>query len=913
MLSLDLFNSQFEKRLHEGAVDSTIEHLLKPLSLRAAEIRTQLRTGKLDPKQIDQLEREYEDLVQKRLDIILDRQPKTEQQQPQRAPAKGLLKGRDLVTPQQRVAAATPTKPGMAGAVKDVAGGIKRWLKGEPDQGPTYEEEQPQSPPLTPTLSPQLQSVTELIAAWDAEQDYIDLPLADGTSVPITRPAIFNALIALKQIQTNRPKKYLDYVNKNLSDKDTFFRWLANVPRYKTPPKKKKNVQPGLPMTPPPVTPQASTGAEGQPQAPSGPMVSPEFRKDIGLSERKSQKKKFKSVKDVRLSRELQKARALYPTAGSDMEAFAKAQMDANDDQDTKIQTLQQKINRVSDINTQLATTVNNLNNKLQQTRVAAEPATVPVTPVPTTVTRPAVSKAEPVPAKTPTAQAEPVPAPVLEPLAVEPVTKKTGKAVAKPKKPRVKKLPAKDMGPAVQVGVDQDVPELPSPDAGFDFGTLSATQLATQAIKKAKSTSKTTTKRKFKEKEPAEIDEHGGGIGPRQHWQSLMPEGWSDKYDPTPYAVYIDGREWKVFSSDEHARAVAEKVKANLKRQGRNQTVTIAPSQKYLSGTKGVKEQFNMPGTTVPRKSVIQGYTVFFNPETKTVSVTRGGDSEEAAIEQARMGTVNLKNFRQTAERLIDRIESDDQLINEGIKDTASATAVIACLLAGGALSGCATAPQKTTAQQVLKTGQDIGRTVQTAQRITRAGVEAEVNQEIRNLLRGIGGRPEELNNSNILRIWRRIKGAPPVQPEPQAPEYGPAEPVKRMPQNEAREIHTREDFIKERDRLLRMIELETDPANRQILKSAIKQLEGRAEQEGWISLQQRMVREDNASGAAEQAILKRIMVAHTDLLQKYGPQKVMQAAEEVAYNVGDLGEIGTSDVSGWVNQVKQILGATA
>jgi hypothetical protein len=49
--------------------------------------------------------------------------------------------------------------------------------------------------------------------------------------------------------------------------------------------------------------------------------------------------------------------------------------------------------------------------------------------------------------------------------------------------------------------------------------------------------------------------------------------------------------------------------------------------------------------------------------------------------------------------------------------------------------------------------------------------------------------------------------------------------------------------------------------------------------------------------------------MVAHTDLLMKFGPDKVMQAAEEVAYNVGDVDEIGTS---AYVAQVKQILGAT-
>ena len=69
----------------------------------------------------------------------------------------------------------------------------------------------------------------------------------------------------------------------------------------------------------------------------------------------------------------------------------------------------------------------------------------------------------------------------------------------------------------------------------------------------------------------------------------------------------------------------------------------------------------------------------------------------------------------------------------------------------------------------------------------------------------------------------------------------------------------------------------------------------------------------EESSTGSedAERAILNRIMVAHTDLLKQYGPQKVMQAAEEVAYNVGDVDEIGSSDVSAYVHEVGQILGA--
>ena len=268
-----------------------------------------------------------------------------------------------------------------------------------------------------------------------------------------------------------------------------------------------------------------------------------------------------------------------------------------------------------------------------------------------------------------------------------------------------------------------------------------------------------------------------------KQKLSQSMAEGWSDQGNPTPYSVYIDGREWRAYKSDDHARAVAEKVRANLKRQSRDQTVTIAPSQ-----TKKVQEDFGMPGTTIPRKSVIQGYTVFWNPKTQVVSVTRGGDSEEAAIEQARVGTPSMKNFRQAADRLIDKIESD---------------------------------------------------------------------------------------------------------------------------LNEAREIVTKNDFLDRRDYLLRKINADPNPVNKQIIKAEIRKLESQAEAEGWITMQQRMVREDSDGGeAVEMAIMRRMLVAHTDLIVEFGLDKVVDAIEEVAYDVGDVDEIGSSDVSGWVRQVEQILG---
>ncbi len=56
--------------------------------------------------------------------------------------------------------------------------------------------------------------------------------------------------------------------------------------------------------------------------------------------------------------------------------------------------------------------------------------------------------------------------------------------------------------------------------------------------------------------------------------------------------------------------------------------------------------------------------------------------------------------------------------------------------------------------------------------------------------------------------------------------------------------------------------------------------------------------------------AITRRIMLQRTDLLSKYGPEKVLNAIDEVSDFVGDVEEIGSSDVSGWVRHVEQMLG---
>ena len=117
-------------------------------------------------------------------------------------------------------------------------------------------------------------------------------------------------------------------------------------------------------------------------------------------------------------------------------------------------------------------------------------------------------------------------------------------------------------------------------------------------------------------------------------------------------------------------------------------------------------------------------------------------------------------------------------------------------------------------------------------------------------------------------------------------------------------KEPTTRQELLDRVDKIQRMMTQERNPANLQILRKELEMLKQRYQH----------LREDSDGGeAVEMAIMRRMLVAHTDLIVEFGLDKVVQAIEEVAYNVGDTDEIGSSDVSGWVHQVKQILGADA
>jgi hypothetical protein len=63
--------------------------------------------------------------------------------------------------------------------------------------------------------------------------------------------------------------------------------------------------------------------------------------------------------------------------------------------------------------------------------------------------------------------------------------------------------------------------------------------------------------------------------------------------------------------------------------------------------------------------------------------------------------------------------------------------------------------------------------------------------------------------------------------------------------------------------------------------------------------------LKEDNSDNPVMNAIVRRILASQLNLIKTHGVEAVYSAIIDVADDVGDVYEIGTSDVSGWVSQV--------
>jgi hypothetical protein len=604
------------------------------------------------------------------------------------------------------------------------------------------------------------------------------------------------------------------------------------------------------------------------------------------------EKKKFSNDEpiksaDVKVDRELQKLRAQYPAAGSDLEAVARAEIDgaersqrqlsairgANEKQDALLKQLIQLdqdqgreidgLDKENDGLEQRLAQVQSTNDRLQQ-------AIGQMTGTKKGTTKANKNKAD-------IAQGGIIDvAPAVVP------TQSVAVSTDEPAAQTVKQQPTK----SAAIGtVARQIQGFSGP----------APSIRSDAANDGKQQPKAAG---------SDITEHGGGIGPRQHWQSLMPEqsntdDWYDDEQETelrsgdyvrdrmdgehgeifrmqgdPYERRVrildrDGKGWYIEPSrltrvDSQDPDIQRYFGKNRQRDMDEQSVAETalnpqdPKGDYAAKRKALQD---LSMNKDVDQQAVQQRKLDLDKEAKAKGVAEGWSD---AMVARRTGTPRTPYSVYIKGKKWKDFENDDH-----------ARAVMDKLKAKFKADG-----RDPSVITIAPT--DIPEGAAEEQKPAGWG-EFPPKQEITIVP------PKKLKSGQTYQDQNKY-----WQSQGQAPIYKT---------NEEKEPTTRQELLNRVDKIQRMMSQERNPANLQILRKELEMLKQRYQH----------LKEDSDSEAVEIAIIKRILVSHTDLIMEFGLDKVTQAIEEVAYNVGDVDEIGTSDVSAYVQQVKQILGATA
>ena len=296
--------------------------------------------------------------------------------------------------------------------------------------------------------------------------------------------------------------------------------------------------------------------------------------------------------------------------------------------------------------------------------------------------------------------------------------------------------------------------------------------------------------------------------------------EGWSDAIvarrtgrPRTPYSVYIKGKKWKDFENDDHAEAVANKLRAKFKADGRDSgVITIAPTDYDQGVAEGDISQLEKAVADAPVKPIANMEEA--KSLAKRVRVVKTGE------------TGTIRQIKPGAHKGAPKTYYVD-LDNGGQADNLPASAL----------------------------------------RLLKDQTVAEANP----------------HNFDSDVDFYAAKNAPAKR------RSAPSDYPYSQQDDDA---YFNDIFRKKR---LAKQQAERDADHDRIATGTNE------------TRRSRPLKED--SSPVENAILHRIMVAHSDILAKYGPQAVMDAANDTADFVGDVDEIGSSDVSAWVKQTIQIL----
>jgi hypothetical protein len=673
------------------------------------------------------------------------------------------------------------------------------------------------------------------------------------------------------------------------------------------------------------------------PQQVQPPLPGIPTQGELPLQEKKKSNNDDLKTGDVKVARELQKLRARYPAVRSDIEAVASAEIDstersqqqlaairgANEKQDALLKQLValdkeqgREINGLDQENNSLEqrlAQVQATNDRLQQAigqmtgtkKVAAK----------TKTTEPQGSRD------------------IAQGGIIDVGTSVTAEPVSQVPEPKEKSIPTKSaMGSMAQQlakGFSNEVP-------------LQTIKPPPASMRKA-----------------AEIEEHGGGIGPKQHWQDLMPEqsnpeddDWYDDEEGQDTELrsgdYVrdtmDGESGEIFrmQGDPYERRVRI-----LDRDGKGwyiepgRLVVVDRNDPDIQRYFGKDRQHDMDEGW---KSTLGGAAL-----AGAMAVGAGGAQARVAGDHVVNPDVNRltgkPNVAQTVQgdqvkptapagyskeylqkaadpnrlgRYLISVEKAQELLNQ-LKEQDVAEAIVA----SGPSKPLDDRAIRKLVWDTMKINADTGeQAIQRALAVLAKKPQSRMVQDLQDKFQGLANRlaqdvAESAKPGEYYVHTVYFKDGTKKRVRVTSDEFNVANYYTKRGQAVDRvdydfQLHsdmteaekeptTRQELLNRVDKIQRMMTQERNPANLQILRKELEMLKQRYQH----------LREDNDSEAVERAILNRIMVAHTDLLMKFGPEKVMQAAEEVAYNVGDVDEIGTSDVSAYVNQVKQILGA--
>jgi len=1081
MLTLDLFNTRHEKELHEGAVDNTIARLIEPLSLRAADIRTQLRNGNLSPAQVKALEAEYEDLVAKRLDIIHGKKPETQdecmgygslvgeaglpdvadkQAKMARLNQPGKV-GSDVVTPQQRVNP-NPNK-GIIGHAKD-------WLtgKGGPGkEGPTYESELDEvdagNKPFeltaqTPESAGQA-VYQQLIQAYKAEVPYVIIPfMEEQKQATLTKPSIFNALVALYQMNPNARKKAIE---KNFSTFENFMLFVSRLKpyQYRRPSAEHRaSVQQQTSPSPSPHPEPQQTGTT-QPDA-------RQWQPFKDLSESAGQKKNSqepdlsgKTARDPVVARELRKMRGRQPSAASDIEALVRDEMDQAARTEQQLAQHESEIDRQQQQLTQLVQTnqtqsseitsqgreIDNLYKQLRQ---------VP----PTTVAQPA-----PEPKAEPSYAPEPVPAEVAaqdaearaeivqlnkqiqqlqQASAVKPpdqqkqsqaqidqlqgrideLEKERAERVAKQKAAAEKRAKTVADKKSAQDQMDQlfgrmrlepaSTKKIKNEPVASNVTSINSKK----ATKQARATQQAQADQMAAEGKQiplAETIEPGAEMTTNEllyraaveYMQQMGREGQAVDFETAVklaarhyHIPYRPGMVPELYAkrAELDAKLAAAIAAKQAERAGRKQrrvaqTAPTTPEQEkkmqdYWAKNAPRADRIKPAGSTLE-----EGYYKNLDIERQErnlgpiYEVGRRKDGRWTPLKQyndyaqAQAHAQNIKNKYPSMEVGIKSQDGQITMVGlkEGYQDFNKVEPYEVCL-AGKCVKtfdyyedarrfhdnwkkklynqGEKEKADKITLNPIMKEATNRhfgpkGAGTELARQIRANGDTNWTNNLSKDQIDKLAGprypkRPkiqvkknkgvaeaqlDELSPETLKSYIKKSKGHSQKYDQlgNKADEKGNEELANKMwnkgDNRYAGDAQARNKLADLKDKKKGVTEGETDyskrrqrekdidagkPVARQPQNPQTDYTRKRAKRREQDRIEGLREESSTSSEEVESAILKRIMVAHLDLLKEFGPEKVMQAVEEVAYGVGDLDEIGTSDVSGWVHQVKDILG---